>query len=85
MININTDALIQDLLAWGWKKFPRKRTDIAIYQYVKEKVFFQVVIPLDKGLSDYDDAILDTLKTISSFKQVDLATIMETYTISHSV
>lgn len=67
------------------KKFPRKRTDIAIYQYVKEKVFFQVVIPLDKGLSDYDDAILNTLKTISSFKQVDLASIMETYTISHSV
>ena len=81
MININTDALIQDLLAWGWKKFPRKRTDIVVYQFVKEEVFFQVVIPLDKGLSDYNDAILDTLKTISCFKQVDLKTIMDTYTI----
>ena len=81
MININTDTLIQDLLAWGWEKIPRKRIDIVVYQFVKEEVFFQVVIPLDKGLSDYDDAMLDTLKTISSFKQVDLATIMDTYTI----
>ena len=85
MMNINTDTLIQDLLAWGWKKIPRKRTDIAIYRFMNEKVFFQVIIPLDKGLSDYDDAILDTLKTISSFKQVDLKNIMDTYTISPRV
>ena len=85
MMNINTNTLIQDLLAWGWKKIPRKRTDIVVYQFVKEEVFLQVIIPLDKGLSDYDDAMLDTLNTISSFKQVDLKTIIDTYTISPRV
>lgn len=84
-MNINTNTLIQDLLAWGWKKIPRKRTDIVVYQFVKEEVFLQVIIPLDKGLSDYDDAMLDTLNTISSFKQVDLKTIIDTYTISPRV
>ena len=84
-MNINTKTLIQDLLAWDWKKIPRKRTDIAMYRFMNEKVFFQVIIPLDKRLSDYDDAMLDALKTISCFKQVDLATIMKTYTVSSRV
>lgn len=81
-MEINTNALISDLEALGWKKIPRKRTDIAIYQYQdcsRDGFFFQVTIPLDKELVDYDDAMLDALKTISDFTGSDLGSTMEKY------
>ena len=49
----------------GWKHFPRKRQDVKVYQKETEKGFFQVTIPLDPDLNDYDDAIAEAIKTIS--------------------
>lgn len=80
-MNIDTHTLIHDFETLGWKRFPRKRTDIAIYQYYDNERLLQVTIPLDKALSDYDEAMLNTLKSISDFKRVNLASIIKEYSI----
>lgn len=81
MLNINSIAIaiIHDIEALGWKRFPRKRTDIAIYQHIDGNRFFQITIPLDKSLCDYDEAMLNALKTISDFKRADLASTIKEY------
>ena len=78
---VNPTTFMNNIESLGWKKFPRKRTDIAIYQYDNGENFLQIVIPLDKTLFDYDEAMLNALKTISDFKRADLASIIEEYRI----
>lgn len=36
----------------NWKVFERKRTDIRIYQMDTKTDFYQIIIPLDKKLSE---------------------------------
>lgn len=80
-MTINPDAIIRDLESLGWKRFPRKRAGIAIYQHDDGEQFLQVIIPLDTELVDYQSAMLNTLKVISDFKRAELATVMKEYTI----
>ena len=49
----------------GWKPFPRKRQDIKVFQKETTKGFFQVTIPLDPDLNDYDDAMEEAIRTIA--------------------
>ena len=46
-----------------WKVIERKRTDIR---------FYQIIIPLDKKLSDYTQAMYDAAETASSAENLPL-------------
>ena len=45
---INPLALSRYLAQTGWTLFPFKRTDVQIYQYTREKSFWQAMVPLDR-------------------------------------
>ena len=55
-----------------WKVFERKRTDIRIYQMGTKTDFYQIIIPLDKKLSDYTQAMYDATETASSAENLPL-------------
>ena len=49
----------------GWDLFPRKNEKLKVYQYENGDDFYQVVIPIDKGASDYRDAMYRAVKTVA--------------------
>lgn len=59
------NKILEHLENNGWKPIPRKRQDIRVFQKETTKGFFQVTIPLDLGLSDYDDAMEEAIRTIT--------------------
>lgn len=61
------ENLIAKLKADGWKYIPRKRTDIVIFQNEIEDKFFQVTIPLDRNLGDFEEALGISLQEIELF------------------
>lgn len=63
------ENLASKLKADGWKYIPRKRTDIAIFQNEIEDKFFQVTIPLDRNLVDFEEALEMALQEIESFEE----------------
>ena len=69
MIYENPDILITKLKADGWKHIPRKRSDIAIFQNEIGDKFFQVTIPLDRNLRDFEEALKMALQEIGLFEK----------------
>ena len=64
---IDPHTFVKYLESTGWHLFPRKRTDIKIFQIVKSNgEAFQATIPLDRNLSDYKYAMYEAIKTVSS-------------------
>ena len=59
------NKIVEYLENSGWKPIPRKRQDIKVFQKETTKGFFQVTIPLDPGLSDYDDAMEEAIRMIT--------------------
>ena len=59
------DKIMQYLENNGWKPFPRQRQDIKVFQKETGEGFFQVTIPLDPDLSDYNDAMAEAIRTIA--------------------
>lgn len=56
----------------NWKVFERKRTDIRIYQMDTKTDFYQIIIPLDKKLSDYTQAMYEATETAASAENLPL-------------
>lgn len=69
MICKTPENLIAKLKADGWKHIPRKHTDIAIFQNEIGDKFFQVTIPLDRNLGDFEEALEMALQEIESFEE----------------
>lgn len=69
MICKTPENLIVKLKADGWKYIPRKRTDIAIFQNEVRDQFFQVTIPLNRNLGDFEEALEMALQEIKSFEK----------------
>ena len=69
MIYENPEILVEKLKADGWKYIPRKRTDIAVFQNEIEDKFFQVTIPLDRNLGDFEEALEMALQEIELFEK----------------
>lgn len=69
MICKTPENLIAKLKADGWKYIPRKRTDIAIFQNEIEDKFFQVTIPLNRNLGDFEEAFKMVLQEIELFEK----------------
>lgn len=69
MIYENPEILVEKLKADGWKYIPRKRSDIAVFQNEIGNEFFQVTIPLDRNLGDFEEALEIALQEIESFEK----------------
>lgn len=69
MIYENPEILVEKLKADGWKYIPRKRSDIAIFQNEIGDEFFQVTIPLDRSLGDFEEALQEAWKEAELFEQ----------------
>lgn len=69
MIYENPEILITKLKTDGWKYIPRKRSDIAIFQNEIGNKFFQVTIPLDRNLGDFEEALEMALQEIETFEK----------------
>lgn len=69
MIYENPEILVEKLKADGWKHIHRKRTDIAVFQNKTGNKFFQVTIPLDRSLGDFEEALVMALQEIESFEK----------------
>lgn len=63
------ENLIAKLKADGWKCIPRKRTDIAVFQNKTGDKFFQVAVPLDRNLGDFEEALEMALQEIELFEK----------------
>lgn len=63
------ENLIAKLKTDGWKYIPRKRTDIAVFQNEIGDKFFQVTIPLDRNLGDFEEALEMALQEIELFEK----------------
>lgn len=69
MIYENPEILVEKLKTDGWEYIPRKRSDIAIFQNEIGDKFFQVTIPLDRNLGDFEEALEIALQEIKSFEK----------------
>lgn len=69
MIYENSEMLITKLKADGWKHIPRKRADITVFQNKIGNKLFQVTIPLDRNLGDFEEALEMALQEIESFEE----------------
>lgn len=49
----------------GWEQFKSKRAYIKIFQYEKNDDFFQVIVPTEKKLSDYKEAMYKAVETVA--------------------
>ena len=69
MIYENPEILVEKLKTDGWEYIPRKRSDIAIFQNEIGDKFFQVTIPLDRNLGDFEEALQEAWKEVELFEQ----------------
>ena len=69
MVYKNPEILVEKLKTDGWKYIPRKRSDIAVFQNKTGNKFFQVTIPLDRNLGDFEEALEIALQEIESFEK----------------
>ena len=54
------------LSSTGWTAFPTKKDYIKIFQFKSVSGdFYQVIIPMDRTLSDYKSAMFDAIETVS--------------------
>lgn len=69
MVYKNPEILVEKLKIDGWKYIPRKRSDIAVFQNKTGNKFFQVTIPLDRNLGDFEEALEMALQEIKLFEK----------------
>ena len=58
-------AFAKYLKDMGWEPFQSKRQYIKIFQYEKNDDFFQVIIPTEKKLNDYKEAMYKAVVTVA--------------------
>ncbi|HJA94751.1 MAG TPA: hypothetical protein H9717_16820 [Candidatus Eisenbergiella merdipullorum] len=73
---INPLAFSKYLKETGWKLFPTKRTYLKIYQYENKDEFFQVIIPFEKRLSDYKEAMYKAVTTVAEMEKKSVEQVM---------
>lgn len=69
MICKTPENIVAKLKTDGWKYIHRKRTDIAVFQNEIGDKFFQVTIPLDRNLGDFEEALEIALQEIELFEK----------------
>lgn len=66
---INPHAVVRYLKDTDWKQYKTKKEYIKIFQKITDKEeFYQVIIPIDKTLTDYKKAMFDAIEQIAFFE-----------------
>lgn len=60
----------------GWIQFQSKRTNVKIFQLELETEFFQVIIPVEKCLNDYKQAMYKAIETVAAAEQKSVEQVM---------
>lgn len=59
---IDPETAVEYLEKHGWRRIERKRKDIVVLQKETDGKFHQVIIPLDRELGDYCEALESALE-----------------------
>lgn len=62
---MNPLAFVRYLKETGWTLFPGNRDYVKIFQMERDNDFFQVNIPMEKTLIDYETAMYDAVRTVA--------------------
>ena len=73
---INPLAFSKYLKDTGWDLFPSKKTQIRIFQCEKNNDFFQVIIPLEKKLADYKEAMYKAITNVANAEKKSVEQVM---------
>lgn len=73
---INPFAFSKYLKDTGWIQFESKRKNVKIYQLEIEENFFQVIIPCDKRLCDYRQAMYKAVETVAMAENKSVEQVM---------
>lgn len=60
----------------GWERFQSRKKYIKIFQYEKNDDFFQVVIPMEKSLNDYKEAMYKAVVTVAEAENRSVEQVM---------
>lgn len=60
----------------GWILFPTKKTYMKVFQYENKNDFYQVIVPMDKKLGDYKQAMYNSILTVSKKEGRSLEEVM---------
>lgn len=63
-IRVEPDVFAQYLEKTGWTEYKTKRDCVKVFQREFNDAFFQVTIPMQKTLSDYDEAMQRAIDTV---------------------
>lgn len=75
-LKLNPLAVTKYLTETNWELYPVKRKDIKIFQYIREDLFEQVTIPIDKMLRDYKNAMYDAICKIAYVEKKSVEQLM---------
>lgn len=59
----------------GWRKFPFKRDDVNVYQFLGEQLY-QVRIPMDRDMKDYRESMFSAINTIAEVENRSVERVM---------
>lgn len=63
---INPYIVVKYLIDTGWTQYKRKNESIKVFQKnTNRNEFYQVIIPIDKTLADYNQAMFEALEQIA--------------------
>lgn len=65
---INPLAFTKYLKDTGWSPFYTKKSYIRVFQYEKGSEFYQVIIPIEKNLNDYHQAMYKAVETVAKME-----------------
>lgn len=63
-IRVKPDVFVQYLENAGWTEYKTKRDCVKVFQREFSGAFFQVTIPMQKTLTDYDEAMQRAIDTV---------------------
>lgn len=73
---INPLAFVKYLKDTGWAQFKTKKEYIKVFQLERENNFYQVTIPMDKILRDYQEAMYKAIKTVAEVESKSIEQLM---------
>ena len=75
---IRPESIIKYVLISGWDEFHlKKRNDLRVFQKESKFGFFQVTVPLDGTLGDFEQAIAEAVKEIAKEEKKPASEIAE--------
>jgi len=73
---ISPIAFAKYLKDTGWALFQTKRENIKIFQHERNDDFFQVIIPMERRLNDYREAMYKAVETVAKVEAKSIEQVM---------